>query len=261
MTFCLGMKLESGLVAIADTRITCGNDVTTARKLSTYAHLGHRMFMMTSGLRSARDKVVTYFDQMIEDRPGPFGRIYEAASAIGQQIRRVAQEDRASLEAVGLRFDIQCLIGGQLAADAEPKLYLVYSEGNWIEVTHGTPFHVIGSGAYGKPILRRGLHAHDSLAHALKIGMLAFDSTRLSASDVDFPVDIVLCPAGADSEMVERRLEVSDMAEASRWWQEHLRQGIEKLPTQWLSKLIAGAAEEEGTEPGGPLAMHTEDAA
>ncbi len=35
MTYCLGIKVKEGLVAIADTRITSGTDVTTKKKLTT----------------------------------------------------------------------------------------------------------------------------------------------------------------------------------------------------------------------------------
>ena len=42
MTFCLGVSVEEGLVGIADTRITSGNEVITARKIKTLAVAGGR---------------------------------------------------------------------------------------------------------------------------------------------------------------------------------------------------------------------------
>ena len=64
MTFCLGMKVEEGLVGIADTRVTTGAECITAGKVSIHQHGRHSMFLMTSGLRSVRDKAVTYFDEL-----------------------------------------------------------------------------------------------------------------------------------------------------------------------------------------------------
>ena len=36
MTYCLGMKIAEGLVCLADGRITSGNQVTNAMKLSMH---------------------------------------------------------------------------------------------------------------------------------------------------------------------------------------------------------------------------------
>ena len=36
MTFCLGMKCEEGLLAIADTRITSGTETSIARKIAVH---------------------------------------------------------------------------------------------------------------------------------------------------------------------------------------------------------------------------------
>jgi putative proteasome-type protease len=43
-----------------------------------------------------------------------------------------------------LTFDFSALIGDQFAQDKEHKLFLVYLEGNWIEVGQGTPYQIIG---------------------------------------------------------------------------------------------------------------------
>ena len=66
MTFCLGMKVSDGLVGIADTRVTSGSECITARKVTTYQGDRWSMFLMTSGLRSVRDKALTYFDDLMD---------------------------------------------------------------------------------------------------------------------------------------------------------------------------------------------------
>jgi putative proteasome-type protease len=193
MTFCLAMRVEDGLVGIADTRVISGSECITAKKVSVYHEEQAAFFVMSSGLRAVRDKALTYFEEIIEDAEQPlFGRLFRVANLFAEQIRRVATEDKQSLEDSGFRFNIHALIGGQLSKDREHKLFLLYPEGNWVEISRGTPYHIIGASGYGKPVLDRTLKYEDPMRFALKVGCLAFDSTRISAADVDFPVDVVL---------------------------------------------------------------------
>ncbi|HET9870776.1 MAG TPA: peptidase, partial [bacterium] len=69
MTFCVAMKVKDGLVALADTRITSGTEQITGRKVSIHQNGHHSLFLMTSGLRSARDKALTYFNEVLEAQP------------------------------------------------------------------------------------------------------------------------------------------------------------------------------------------------
>jgi putative proteasome-type protease len=103
MTYCLGIKLKSGLVAIADTRITSGTETTTARKVTVYQKDKHAVFIMTSGLRSVRDKAITYFREVIQEDAG-LNKLYKVVNAFGAQLKRVAEEDKANLESAGLHF-------------------------------------------------------------------------------------------------------------------------------------------------------------
>jgi putative proteasome-type protease len=237
MTFCLGITVEEGLVGIADTRITSGNEMTSARKVSTYQNGNGAFFLMTSGLRSVRDKTLTYFGEALEESE-PCDKLYKAVNLFAAQLRRVAREDKAFLKESGLHFDMHALIGGQLTGDAAHKLYLAYPEGNWVEISQGTPYHIIGEGGYGKPVLDRTLKYSDPLRLALKVGCLAFDSTRISAADVDFPIDVVLYHRGG-RELAEHRYEKEDLADISSWWQEHLRGLVHKLPSEWIDNVAS----------------------
>ena len=238
MTFCLGIKVNGGLVGIADTRVISGNENISARKVTVFKHNGDSMFLMTSGLRSVRDKAVTYFEDYLKQREEPFDRLFKVANAFAAQLRTVAVEDKEALEASGLTFNIHCLLGGQLANDPEPKLYLIYPQGNWVEVTQETPYAIIGSPGYGKPVLDRTLKYSDSMQFAMKVGCLAFDSTRISAADVDFPIDVVLY-FSERRQMIERRFEKEDLVEISEGWQERLRNSVTNLPSEWLDRFFA----------------------
>lgn len=242
MSFCLGMKVEGGLIGIADTRVTSGTEHSTARKVSIHQNGYHSMFVMTSGLRSARDKAITYFEEVIEENDPSFDKLYKAVNAFAEQIRRVAREDKQALAESGLSFNLHALVGGQLENDGEHKLYLLYPQANWVEIGPGTPYYIIGESGYGKPLLDRALRYETSLGLALKIGYLAFDATRTSATDVDFPLDIVIY--GRDTyALVEHRYEREELVETSDWWQEHLRLLVDQAPGEWMNKIFSKATE------------------
>ena len=238
MTFCLGMRVKDGLVGIADTRVTSGSECITARKVSIYQQEGWAMFLMTSGLRSIRDKALTYFDEIMADaEEPPDNRLFKVVNVLAEQMRRVAREDKESLDDAGFHFNMHALVGGQLAGDHEHKLYMVYPQGNWVEIGEGTPYHIIGAGGYGKPVLDRVLKYDDAISMALKVGTLAFDSTRISAADVEFPIDIVVYVKDSYT-VVSHRFEKTDLLETSTWWQERLRHSVNELSLNWAQPLL-----------------------
>lgn len=237
MTYCLGIKVRSGLVAIADTRLTSGTEVSSNRKISVHQVEHHSLFVMTSGLRSVRDKAITYFQEVLSEQDRSFNKLYKAVNAFGEMVKRVAQEDKASLQAAGLNFNLNAIVGGQLEDDGEHKLYQLYPEGNWVEVDSGSLFKIIGNSGYGKPLLFRNLNYETSLAEALKIGFLAFDATRVSANDVDYPLDVVIYPNNS-FHMTEYRLEKEDMDEISHQWSALLNNSVRKLPTYWMDPIF-----------------------
>jgi putative proteasome-type protease len=237
MTYCLGIKVRSGLVAIADTRITSGTETSTAKKISVHESGHNSLFLMTSGLRSIRDKAVTYFEEVFEDESFRFDKMHNAVNIFGQQLRRVAQEDKKALAESGLFFNLWAIVGGQLENDKEHKLYMLYPEGNWIEVGEGSPFTIIGNSGYGKPILNRALNYNSSLRFAFKTGFLSFDSTRVSANDVGYPIDIAIYKR--DSYAIEQhRLEEKDTAQIGQMWASKLKNSIDEIPETWMDPIF-----------------------
>ncbi|HRP62278.1 MAG TPA: hypothetical protein PK400_03190 [Phycisphaerales bacterium] len=238
MTFCIGIKIKDGLVGIADTRVTTGSECITARKITLHQHGRHSMFLTTSGLRAARDKALTYFEEVIASSDETFDKLYKAVNAFAQQIRRVAAEDKEALAEAGLPFNLHALVGGQLERDSEHKLYLLYPQGNWVEVSRGSPYFVIGEGRYGKPLLDRALTYESSIEDALKAGYLAFDATRASASDVDFPLDVVVYRQDS-FHMAEHRYLKDDLKALSTWWHQHILDAFEHAPNEWTKAVLA----------------------
>lgn len=232
------MKVEEGIVAIADTRVTSGTEYITARKITIHEHGRHCLFIMTSGLRAVRDKAVTYFDEVLEGESKQYSKLYKAVNAFADQIRRVAGENKAALQESGLSFNLNAIVGGQMEEDKKHKLYLLYPEANWVQVSQSTPYFVIGQSSYGKPLLDRFLSYATSFEMALKMGYLAFNATRVATTDVDFPLDMLIYKRDAYL-MVQHRYDRPELEEDSQWWQQHLAESMKQLPANWSRQILS----------------------
>lgn len=236
MTFCVGIKVRDGVVALADTRIVRGNEQVNKQKLAEFVHGDQSLFTMTSGLRSVRDKTLTYVDESLRGGNHSVDRLYQFVNLYGDQLRRVKAEDGPSLAATNHAFNLHSIIGGRLGSDAEPQLFYVYPEGNWVEAAIDSPYFMIGRTYYGKPILDRLLRFDTPLPSAIALAFLAFDATRASVTDVDYPIDLAVLGSGAQSPRFQRFSE-QELANTSQWWTQTLTQAIANMPMQWASDL------------------------
>ncbi len=231
MTYCLGIKVKEGLLAIADTRITSGTEITVKKKITVEQKDHFALFIMTSGLRSVRDKAFVYFKELLVNKE--YNNLYKPVNAFGEQVKRVAKEDKDSLEKAGFKFDLSTIIGGQLKDDTEHKLFLLYPEGNWVELGQGAPYVIIGNSGHGKAILNRILDENSSLKLSLKTGFLSFDSTRVSSNNVDFPIDVALYRKDS-FHIIEKRYEKKDLEYISTQWAEELKAALEHISEDWM---------------------------
>ena len=238
MTYCLGILSKEGIIGLADTRITSGNDTTTAKKIFTVQRPKHTFFVMTAGLRSVRDKAITYFREVVDSQDQQFDKLYKAVNKLGEQVKQVAEEDRAELLEAGMNFNLHAIVGGQLELDETPKIYLLYPQGNWIEIGPGTPFVIIGNTGYGTPILKRSLTIDSSLEFGLKSGFLSFDATRIAANDVDYPIDTVVLKTN-QYEIIERRFEEKELNNIGEHWNKSLRESIDNLPGSVMNAALS----------------------
>jgi putative proteasome-type protease len=237
MTYCLGIKLKEGIVAISDTRITSGTETSTAEKYLIYEHDEQQLFIMTSGLRSVRDKVVTYFSEVLDKKFPKLDKLYQAVNLLGEQIRKVAREDKKFLMDAGLHFNLHIIIAGQLKGDEEHKMFLVYPEGNWVEVDNHSNYTIIGNSGYGKPVLKRTITYESSMRFALKTGFLSFDSTRVIANDVGYPIDVVIYKPD-QRKFAVHRFEQKELESISNLWGELLVKSVDKVPDEWMDSFL-----------------------
>ena len=217
MTYCVGMLVDDGLAMIADTRTNAGVDnVSSYKKLHIVNWPGERVLAVaTAGNLSLTQTALTLVQEGIqlpaEDHAETLetaGSMFRCAQLLGHALREVRKELAPSLQADSLNVSASMLLGGQIAG-GEMKLYLIYSQGNFIECGADTPFLQIGEFKYGKPILDRALKTNTPLAEAMKLGLISFDSTLRSNIAVGGPFDLMI--TRRDSlEMHNRRLEADD---------------------------------------------------
>lgn len=245
MTYCLAIKVREGLVCLADGRITAGTQVTAARKVERLgipaSGAAGEMVLMTSGLRSVRDKTVAFFRRDLHRKGAkPFASMLDAVDAYCGKLREVRDQDEEDLKASNLKFNIHTILAGKMEEDREPSCFLVYPEGNWIEIGTRTPYLSIGETSYGKPILDRALTRDTDLATALKLAYLSFDSTRISAADVGFPIDMLTYP-NAEGAWREALYDYDDVIQQRQWWNKHITELAMKMPNgPWTGSLLPG---------------------
>jgi putative proteasome-type protease len=237
MTFAVAMRVRDGVVALADTRVLRGLDRSKKCKLAIFEHDARQLFVGTSGLRSVTDKVLSRLEDRFASRAEPARRLHEVVTAYGSELRHVRDEDHAALAEGGLAFNSHALIGGQLAGDARPELFLVYPEGNWVVATEDAPSMIIGRSSYGRPLLDQLLRSDASLAEAVTLGYLAFDATRRCSVDVDFPVDVVVVE-GSTGALRTRRCEAPDVDAVGAYWLDRQRRALDELPPHLFASLL-----------------------
>ncbi len=247
MTYCVGMLVDDGLAMIADTRTNAGVDnVSSYKKLHLVDRPGDRVLAIaTAGNLSLTQTALTLVAEGIqlptEDHAETLetaDSMFRCAQLLGHALREVKREMAPSLQADSLNASASMLLGGQIAG-GELKLYLIYSQGNFIECGPDTPFLQIGEFKYGKPILDRALKTDTPIAEAVKLGLISFDSTIRSNIAVGGPFDMMI--TRRDSlEMQARRLERDDpyFVHLGHLWSDALAAAHRALPSPpWMDGL------------------------
>ena len=205
MTYCVGIRLDAGLVFMSDSRTNAGLDqISTYRKMMIYERPGDRfMVMLSAGNLSVSQSVreilqVEKLDRGAHEEPLTIWTatsMFDATRVLGAAVRRVYEQDGPSLKAAGIDFNASMIFGGQIKGEAM-RLFMVYSAGNFIEATRETCFYQVGESKYGKPILDRVLTPATPLDEAAKCALVSMDSTLKSNLSVGLPLDLLVYREG-----------------------------------------------------------------
>jgi putative proteasome-type protease len=209
MTYCIGIRLEAGLVFLSDSRTNAGLDhIASFRKMMIYERPGERfMVLLSAGNLSVSQSVRELLQvEKIDHGNGGEGltiwnceSLFDAARILGSTVRRVYAQDGEALKASGIDFNASFILGGQISHQGQMeamRMFLVYSPGNFIEATRETPYFQIGESKYGKPILDRVISMVTPLDEAAKCALVSMDSTLKSNLSVGLPLDLLVYRAG-----------------------------------------------------------------
>ena len=216
MTYCVGVKVNEGLLFASDSRTNAGVDsVATFHKLFVFHQAGQRLIVvMTAGNLAVTQEVITRLRQGLSmDEPGRnvllAPTLFDATMMVGGLLRSVVDRDRSYLQAFGAEVSSSFIVGGQIAGD-EPRLFLVYPAGNFIESEPATPYFQLGETKYGKPILERVLTPQTTLAQAAKCALLSFDSTIKANLSVAPPIDVLIYKTDTLAISRQQEIDVGD---------------------------------------------------
>jgi putative proteasome-type protease len=158
--------------------------------------------------------------------------MYDAARAVGERVRDVAELDRKALEASDFKFNVHILLAGQLRGSPH-DLYMIYPQGNPLRATEDSPYLQIGECKYGRPILDRGVrHDRTSLDDAARYALISLDSTMRSNVTVGPPIDLLVYGRDDLDVLRYRRFPERDpdLLAIHTQWEQTLRHAVQALP-------------------------------
>lgn len=240
MTYCVGMVLDRGLVLMSDTRTNSGVDnISTFRKMFHWSVPGERVItVLSAGNLATTQAVVSKLEERSKvpgDRENSLlgmPTMFTVATEIGRLLRdTIDTRQKANGDNARSRFTASMILAGQIAG-MEPRLFLIYPEGNFIEASSDTPFFQIGELKYGRPIILRAYDRTMSFEDAVKLLMVSFDSTLKANLSVGMPLDLMIIERDRYEPGQTRRITAEDpyFQEISSSWGDALKNAFHSLP-------------------------------
>ncbi len=250
MTYCVGMRPKSGLVIIADTRTNAGIDnISIYNKMHILADNEERLIVAASaGSLSVTQSMLSMLAEGLapESEESPRRTVlntptmFRVAQLVGETLHISWRQIKKTLEGSSINADVSLLLGGRIG-DGPLVLYLIYSQGNFIECQPDSPYAQIGELKYGKPMLDRALSWESPLDEAVKVGLITFDSTMRSNLSVGPPLDLVVIPEDRTQNVIRMRIGVDDpyFTMLSSEWGRMLNEARQAIPDPPFMKTAA----------------------
>lgn len=239
MTYCAALKMDRHLIFMSDTRTNAGVDnISKFRKMFTWSEPGERVItLMTAGNLATTQAVVSLLDERSkapEERDPTLLQVptlFQAARLIADTLKEVVSSHAEEGQTAEAAFNTTLIMGGQIAGQ-EPRVFLIYPEGNFIEASAETPFLQIGETKYGRPIILRAFDPAMSVEQALRLLCVSFDSTLRANLSVGMPLDVHIYDADALEVGAQFRIEEDDptFSAISEGWGASLKTALEGLP-------------------------------
>jgi putative proteasome-type protease len=237
------MSLDAGMIFASDSRTNAGVDqVGRFSKMRIFARDGDRVIVtLSSGNLSITQNALNILDQRARSGDAQLNlwnatSLFDIARLVGDALREVKTRDGPYLLQNNIDSHANFIVGGQLR-DEPPRLFEVYSEGNFIEATPDTCYFQIGESKYGKPVIDRVIQRNTGLLEATKCTLVSFDSTMRSNISVGLPIDLVVYETDALKVKLQKRIEETDpyFQMVHTQWGEGLRAVFAQLPNpDWV---------------------------
>ena len=216
MTYCVAISLDSGMLFASDSRTNAGVDhVATFSKMKVFERRDERVLvLLSSGNLAITQGVINILDRQAHAEPGSdtiwqARSLYDVAAMVGDALREMQRRDGPYLMQGNIDFNATLLLGGQIAGE-QPRLFNIYSQGNFIEATPDSIYFQVGESKYGKPVLDRVISSGTSVAEAAKCVLISFDSTIRSNISVGLPIEMLWLPKDALRVGIHRRIVEGD---------------------------------------------------
>ena len=214
MTYCVGVKLQAGLIFASDSRTHAGVDnYAKFCKMTVFERPGNRVLvLLSSGGLAATQTVINLLRQRAAAKPPHLWTVasmFDVANLVADAMRDLERRDGPFLESGGLKFNASFILGGQIAGE-EMRLFRLYAEGNFIEAGIDTPFLQTGEAKYGKPILDLAVSYDASMEDATKCVLVSYDSTLISNLSVGMPIDLLCYARDSLKVTMKRRFDEGD---------------------------------------------------
>ena len=238
MTYCLALKVESGLVFCSDSRTNAGPDrVSTFSKMHRFSNPGERnVVLLSAGNLATTQAVVEEIQRDLKEEAtrNLFSMSYlsDVADYVGQLSLEVQKKYAPAGEEAGFNAEATFILGGQIAGD-EQQLYLVYAEGNHIRASSQHPYLQIGESKYGKPILDRIIDPETGPEIAMRCALVSMDSTMRSNVTVGPPIELLYIPDGDLANQGQYRKFEQDskyLIALRESWNEEIVEAFKRLP-------------------------------
>jgi putative proteasome-type protease len=238
MTYCVGIKLDKGMVFASDSRTHAGMDnFAKFCKMTVFERRGERVIvLLSSGNLAGTQAVISVLNQRCSAGEGTPNlwrakTMFDVAMLVSDAMRDIERRDGEYLQDNEIGFNASFIVGGQISGETM-RLFRIYAEGNFIEAGLDTPYLQTGETKYGKPIIDRVITRFTQLADATKCVLVSFDSTMRSNLSVGMPIDLVCYECDSLEVQKRRRFDEGDpyFNSLSNEWGEGTREVFSRLP-------------------------------
>ncbi|HES76908.1 MAG TPA: 20S proteasome subunit A/B [bacterium] len=248
MTYCVGLLLDKGLVMASDSRTNAGVDyISSYSKLHVLQPAPDRIFtILAAGSLSTTQEMLNRIQRDLDLTLNPnqnslyqppsqtllnVNYMFEAANYIGQLSLFIQNEHSAVSRMSGASMEATFILGGQIAGQPH-ELFMVYSQGNFIQATDETPYFQIGESKYGKSVLDTIASPKMSLNDGARICLASMVATMRANLTVAPPFEVVIYSSNAL--MLQQRLKLeadsTELQNMHHAWESAMRLAFRSLP-------------------------------